>query len=121
AVRSHRRRCQGVRRTRPGRSAILDRRSPARGRDVVEEEGRGVAADRSEAPSRRPTISDVARRAGAAAGTVSRYLNGGRWASAESSKAGTRAIRGTGYVAHSTAPRRPTARSGTAALAVHAP
>src|SRR5699024_11128610 len=34
AVRSHRRLRQGVKWARPARSAILDRRSPARGRDV---------------------------------------------------------------------------------------
>src|SRR5699024_6258986 len=121
AVRSHRRRCQGVRRTRPGRSAILDRRSSARGRDVVEEEGRDVAAARSETPSRRPTISDVARRAGVSTGTVSRYLNGGRWVSAESSEAVTRAIRETGYVANATARRLRTGRSGTVAFVVDDP
>lgn len=80
-----------------------------------------MAADRSEAPPRRPTISDVARRAGVSTGTVSRYLNGGRWVSAESSKAVTRAIRETGYVANSTARRLRTGRSGTVAFLVDEP
>src|SRR5699024_5125622 len=71
--------------------------------------------------SRRPTISDVARRAGVSTGTVSRYLNGGRWVSAESSKAVTRAIRETGYVANSTARRLRTGRSGTVAFLVDEP
>src|SRR5699024_7460679 len=77
--------------------------------------------DRSEAPPRRPTISDVARRAGVSTGTVSRYLNGGRCVSAESSKAVTRAIRETGYVANSTARRLRTGRSGTVAFLVDEP
>lgn len=72
-------------------------------------------------PARRPTISDVARRAGVSTGTVSRYLNGGRWVSAESTKAITRAIRETGYVANSTARRLRTGRSGTVAFVVDEP
>ena len=80
-----------------------------------------MAAARSETPSRRPTISDVARRAGVSTGTVSRYLNGGRWVSAESSEAVTRAIRETGYVANATARRLRTGRSGTVAFVVDEP
>lgn len=76
---------------------------------------------RSEKPTRRPTISDVARRAGVSTGTVSRYLNGGHWVSAESSKAVTRAIRETGYVANSTARQLRTGRSGTVAFIVDEP
>lgn len=76
---------------------------------------------RSEKSPRRPTISDVARRAGVSTGTVSRYLNGGHWVSAESSKAVTRAIRETGYVANSTARQLRTGRSGTVAFIVDEP
>lgn len=67
---------------------------------------------------RRPTISEVARRAGVSTGTVSRYLNGGRWVSAESSAAVARAIRETGYVASSTARSLRTGRSGTVAFVI---
>lgn len=80
-----------------------------------------VAAARSEKVPRRPTISDVARRAGVSTGTVSRYLNGGHWVSPESSKAVTRAIRETGYVANSTARQLRTGRSGTVAFVVDEP
>ena len=77
-----------------------------------------MAAARSDRAPRRPTISDVARRAGVSTGTVSRYLNGGHWVSAESSKLITRAIRETGYVANSTARQLRTGRSGTVAFVV---
>lgn len=80
-----------------------------------------MTAARSEKSSRRPTISDVARRAGVSTGTVSRFLNGGHWVSADSSKAVTRAIRETGYVANSTARQLRTGRSGTVAFVVDEP
>lgn len=80
-----------------------------------------MAGGRAEKPMRRPTISDVARRAGVSTGTVSRYLNGGHWVSAESSKAVNRAIRETGYVANSTARQLRTGRSGTVAFIVDEP
>ncbi|HIY23377.1 MAG TPA: LacI family transcriptional regulator [Candidatus Brachybacterium merdigallinarum] len=80
-----------------------------------------MAADRSPKAPRRPTISDVARRAGVSTGTVSRYLNGGHWVSAESTRSITRAIRETGYVANSTARQLRTGRSGTVAFIVDEP
>jgi DNA-binding LacI/PurR family transcriptional regulator len=80
-----------------------------------------MAADRSPKAPRRPTISDVARRAGVSTGTVSRYLNGGHWVSADSTRSITRAIRETGYVANSTARQLRTGRSGTVAFIVDEP
>lgn len=80
-----------------------------------------MAEAQPDKPARRPTISDVARRAGVSTGTVSRYLNGGRWVSAEATRAITRAIRETGYVANSTARRLRTGRSGTVAFVVDEP
>lgn len=80
-----------------------------------------MAEAHSGKPMRRPTISDVAHRAGVSTGTVSRYLNGGHWVSAESAKAVTRAIRETGYVANSTARQLRTGRSGTVAFVVDEP
>ncbi|MGY5764697.1 LacI family DNA-binding transcriptional regulator [Brachybacterium sp. DNPG3] len=67
---------------------------------------------------KRPTISEVAQRAGVSTGTVSRYLNGGRWVSPESSRAVARAIRETGYVASSTARSLRTGRTGTVAFVI---
>src|SRR5690625_853352 len=46
---------------------------------------------------RRPTRSDVADVAGVSRGTVSRYLNGGKWGSPDAREAIARAIRQTGY------------------------
>jgi len=77
-----------------------------------------VAEPRSGRTTKRPTISEVARRAGVSTGTVSRYLNGGHWVSPEASKAVTRAIRETGYVANATARKLRTGRSGTIAFVV---
>lgn len=68
--------------------------------------------------AKRPTISEVARRAGVSTGTVSRHLNGGHWVSPESSKAITKAIKETGYVANATARKLRTGRSGTIAFVV---
>lgn len=80
-----------------------------------------MAAPRSAGKAKRPTISEVARRAGVSTGTVSRYLNGGHWVSPEASKAVTKAIRETGYVANATARKLRTGRSGTIAFVVDEP
>lgn len=80
-----------------------------------------MPAARSDRTPKRPTISEVARRAGVSTGTVSRYLNGGHWVSPVSSKAIARAIRETGYVANSTARRLRTGRSGTIAFVIDEP
>ena len=77
-----------------------------------------MVPERSGGRTKRPTISEVARRAGVSTGTVSRYLNGGHWVSPESSKAISRAVRETGYVANSTARQLRTGRSGTVAFVV---
>lgn len=64
------------------------------------------------------TIADVAETAGVSRGTVSRYLNGGRWVSEDSKQAIRAAIEKTGYVASSTARALRTGRSGTVAFLV---
>lgn len=64
------------------------------------------------------TIADVSAAAGVSRGTVSRYLNGGRWVSEDSKKAIRAAIEKTGYVASSTARALRTGRSGTVAFLV---
>lgn len=64
------------------------------------------------------TIADVAEAAGVSRGTVSRYLNGGRWVSEESAKAVQRAVEKTGYVVSSTARALRTGRTGTVAFLV---
>src|SRR5690625_7595650 len=46
---------------------------------------------------RRPTISEVADIAGVSRGTVSRYLNRGKWVSPDARQAIARAIRQTRY------------------------
>ncbi len=51
----------------------------------------------AEATRRRPTIKDVAATAGVSRGTVSRYLNGGKWVSPDARDSVERAIRRTGY------------------------
>ena len=80
-----------------------------------------MATSRSNGSGKRPTISEVARRAGVSTGTVSRHLNGGHWVSPDSAKAITRAIQETGYVANSTARRRRTGRSGSIAFVIDEP
>ncbi len=72
------------------------------------------------ARSHRPkaTIADVAEAAGVSRGTVSRYLNGGRWVSEESAKAVQKAVEKTGYVASSTARALRTGRSRTVAFLI---
>lgn len=55
------------------------------------------AAPAGDAPRRRPTIHDVAAAAGVSRGTVSRYLNGGKWVSPGAREAVERAIQHTGY------------------------
>jgi DNA-binding LacI/PurR family transcriptional regulator len=77
-----------------------------------------VTERRSGRTAKRPTISEVARRAGVSTGTVSRYLNGGHWVSPEASRSVAKAIRETGYVANATARKLRTGRSGTIAFVV---
>ena len=67
---------------------------------------------------KRPTIAEVARRAGVSTGTVSRYLNGGHRVSPASSESVRRAIEETGYVANTTARQLRTGRSGTVAFLI---
>lgn len=80
-----------------------------------------MATPRPSGSGKRPTITEVARRAGVSTGTVSRHLNGGHWVSPDSAKAIARAIRETGYVANSTARRLRTGRSGTVAFVIDEP
>ena len=68
-----------------------------------------------------PTIIDVATAAGVSRGTVSRYLNGGKWVSAESSNAIERAIRRTGYRANQHARSLVTGRSNAIAFLLTEP
>ena len=67
-------------------------------------------------PRRRPTIDDVAAVAQVSRGTVSRYLNGGRWVSREASVAVEGAIRSTGYRVNAHARGLATARTGSVAF-----
>lgn len=65
-----------------------------------------------------PTIDDVAAAAGVSRGTVSRVLNGGRWASPAAVAAVAAAVSATGYVANHSARTLAGARSGAVALVV---
>jgi DNA-binding LacI/PurR family transcriptional regulator len=71
--------------------------------------------------SRRPTIEDVAAKAGVGRGTVSRVLNGGVNVSAEALAAVNEAIRRTGYVVNQHARAMVTQRSGTVAFVLSEP
>lgn len=63
--------------------------------------------------SRRPTIRDVAERAGVSRGTVSRVLNGGTFVSDAARAKVERAIAETGYVISSSARSLATGRAGS--------
>ncbi|WP_426592580.1 LacI family DNA-binding transcriptional regulator [Cellulomonas sp. McL0617] len=69
----------------------------------------GLPAERP----RRPTIHDVAREAGVSYGTVSRYLNGGKWVGEASTQAVVAAIEKTGYRANRFARSLATGKSST--------
>lgn len=75
----------------------------------------------TEAPKRRPTINDVAEAAGVSRGTVSRYLNGGKWVSPDAQEAIHRAIRRTGYRANQHARSLVTGRANALAFLLAEP
>ncbi|WP_228265878.1 LacI family DNA-binding transcriptional regulator [Microlunatus elymi] len=79
------------------------------------------APQRPRAGRRRPTIHDVAREAGVSYGTVSRFLNGGKWVSAEARRSIERAISRTGYTANPHARSLVTGRSGSIAFLLPEP
>ena len=72
-------------------------------------------------PQRRPTIIDVAAVAGVSRGTVSRYLNGGRWVSPEAREAVEAAITETGYQINMNARSLITGRSNSIAYLLTEP
>ena len=72
-------------------------------------------------PRRRPTIRDVADAANVSRGTVSRFLNGGRWVSPESHAAIEAAIRSTGYAANPHARSLVTGRANSVAFLLTEP
>lgn len=72
-------------------------------------------------PRRRPTIHDVAAAAGVSRGTVSRYLNGGKWVSPDAREAVERAIRQTGYRANQHARSLVTGRANSLAFLLAEP
>ena len=63
--------------------------------------------------AKRPTIRDVAERAGVSRGTVSRYLNGGTFVSPQAARKVEKAIAATGYVANHSARSLATGRAGS--------
>ncbi len=65
---------------------------------------------------RRPTIDDVAAVANVSRGTVSRFLNGGRWVSREAADAVDAAIKSTGYRINAQARSLATARTRSVAF-----
>lgn len=65
------------------------------------------------AHGRRPTIDDVARKAGVSRGTVSRVLNGGHWVSERAREQVEEAIRLTGYRINPHARSLATSRTGS--------
>lgn len=71
--------------------------------------------------TRRPTIEDVAARAGVSRGTVSRVLNGGVNVSVDALTAVNEAISRTGYVVNQHARSLVTQRSGTIAFVLSEP
>lgn len=70
---------------------------------------------------RRPTIRDVAREAGVSYGTVSRFLNGGKWVSEGAQRAVEAAIQRTGYSANPHARSLVTGRSRSLAFLLPEP
>ncbi|GAA4084053.1 LacI family DNA-binding transcriptional regulator [Nonomuraea soli] len=70
---------------------------------------------------KRPTIHDVAAKAGVSRGTVSRVLNGDRYVSTASQLAVERAIAETGYVVNRNARSLVTQRSGSVLLVLSDP
>ena len=70
---------------------------------------------------RRPTINDVAAASGVSRGTVSRYLNGGKWVSPDAQEAIQRAIRRTGYRANQHARSLVTGRANALAFLLAEP
>src|SRR5690625_1926713 len=74
-----------------------------------------------EPPRRRPTINDVAAASGVSRGTVSRYLNGGKWVSPDAQEAIQRAIRRTGYRANQHARSLVTGRANALAFLLAEP
>ncbi|WP_298049391.1 LacI family DNA-binding transcriptional regulator [uncultured Bifidobacterium sp.] len=68
-----------------------------------------------------PTILDVARMAGVSRATVSRYLNGHRWVSADSAAKIKEAIERTHYVANAHARALVTGRGGSVAFLLGEP
>ena len=69
---------------------------------------------------KRPTITDVAQRAGVSTATVSRYLNGGKWVSDAAASAVEQAIAATGFVANHSARSLRTGHSATIAFLLSA-
>src|SRR5699024_9769567 len=72
-------------------------------------------------PRRRPTINDVAAASGVSRGTVSRYLNGGKWVSPDAQESIQRAIRRTGYRANQHARSLVTGRANALAFLLAEP
>lgn len=70
---------------------------------------------------RRPTIKDVAERAGVSRGTVSRALNGGHYVSPAALAAVQRAVRDTGYTVNRTARNLVTQRANSVAFILTEP
>ena len=78
-------------------------------------------AGTDDAPKRRPTIKDVAASSGVSRGTVSRYLNGGKWVSPDAREAIQQAIRQTGYRANQHARSLVTGRANALAFLLAEP
>ena len=74
-----------------------------------------------DAPRRRPTIKDVASAAGVSRGTVSRYLNGGKWVSPDARESVECAVRSTGYRANQHARSLVTGRANALAFVLAEP
>ncbi|MCI1934984.1 MAG: LacI family transcriptional regulator [Bifidobacteriaceae bacterium] len=71
--------------------------------------------------SEKMTIRDIAAKAGVSRATVSRYLNGGHWVSAEAAHKISTVIDQTGYVANGHARSLATGRSNSAAFLLGEP
>ena len=76
---------------------------------------------RPDGGAKRPTIRDVASVAGVSYGTVSRFLNGGKWVSKSASDAIEAAIEETGYTANQQARSLATGRTDSIALVISGP